>query len=340
MTRERQCAIAVLALLAQLPLARAQTPEEFYHGKTISFLVGAGVGGGYDAYARPLARYMGKYIPGNPKIVVQNLEGGGGLRAANHLFNNAARDGSVIGMVQSGTPFAPLLGMDAAKFDATKFIWIGSMNKEGAVCVVWGASRVKKFDDVFVHELLVGGTGAGSQMETFPLMLRNLFGAKMKLVSGYKGGAEIFLAMERGEVEGRCAATLPAIKGLRPNWLAEGRAHVLVQTSLEADPELPGVPNALDFAKNDEQRQVMDMLFAAQGLDRPVFTPPGVPADRLQALREAFARALRDAEFLAEANASQLVLQYVSGDVVAAIVERVHAMPASVREAARRAIQP
>ena len=330
----------VALLCAPAGDVHAETVEEFYLGRGIAFIVGAGVGGGYDAYARPLARHMGKYIPGQPKIVVQNLEGGGGLRATNYLFNTAARDGSVIGMVQSGTPFAPLLGMDAAKFDATKFNWLGSMNKEGAVCVVWGEARVKKFEDVFTHELLVGGTGAGSQMETFPLMLRNLFGARMKLVSGYKGGTEIFVAMERGEVEGRCAATMPAIRSLRPDWLTRNKARILVQTSLEASPELPGVPNALDFARSQEQKQVMELLFAAQGLDRPLFTPPGVPAERVRVLREAFEQTLRDPEFLAEATAMQLVLQFVSAEEVAAIVARVYALPVAVREAAQRAIQP
>ena len=335
----------IFRALAALPLlggaAAADEVADFYRGKTINFTVSTGVGGGYDIYARPLARHMGKYIPGNPTIVVQNMVGGGGMRAINHLYNIAAKDGSVIGMVHSGLATSPLQGVTSVKFEATKFNWIGSMHKAGTVCLAWHTAPVKTFEDVQKTELVVGSTGAGSGFQINAILLRNMFGAKFRVISGYESGPHLLNAVERQETQGTCGIAMASIAISHPHWLRDKLINLLIQTGLERDPrpELAGVPMAYEMAKTAEQKAVMDIIFANGQMDRPVLAPPGVPPARVAALRAALKATLDDREFKAETEKSRVPIIYVPGEEVQALLDRVYASPPSAVEAVAKVMQ-
>ena len=314
------CGVAALvALLSALP-ARAEGPAEFYKGKNVELYIGYSVGGAYDLYTRVLARHLGKHIPGNPTIVPKNLEGAGSLRLANWLYNVGAKDGTVIGTIGRGTAFDPLLGSRGAQFQADKFTWIGSANNEVSVCVSWKTSGISKFADVFERELIVGGTGQAADTDQFPRILNGVLGTKFKIVSGYPGGNDVTLAMERGEVQGRCGWSWSSVLSTHKRWFDDGSITVLVQMSLNKHAGLPDVPLVMDFAKTDEQKQIFKLIFARQVMGRPYLAPPRVPNDRANALRDAFMRTMEDPEFLGEAEAAQLEINPVSGEQIEKLV--------------------
>ena len=272
----RRSTIAVV-LLSLLPAfsAAAQTPAGFYRGKQIEIDINSSVGGGYDLYARLLARHMGKYIPGTPTIVPKNMVGASGLRLANWLYSAAPRDGTVIGAVSRATAFEPLLGNSAAQYDGTKFNFIGSANDEVSVCVAWYTSGVATFEDALKKDLVVGAAGGiGDDTYQFPALLKNMFGARFKIVGGYPGGNEINLAMERGEVQGRCGIPWSTVKAAQRDWIDEKKANFLLQFSLAKHPDLPNVPLITDFAKTDEQRQILKLIFGRQVMGRPFARRP------------------------------------------------------------------
>ena len=324
------CGVAALvAFLSALP-ARAEGPAEFYKGKNVELYVGYSVGGAYDLYTRVLARHLGKHIPGNPTIVPKNLEGAGSLRLANWLYNVGAKDGTVIGTIGRGTAFDPLLGSRGAQFQAEKFTWIGSANNEVSVCVAWKTSGISKFADVFERELIVGGTGQAADTDQFPRILNGVLGTKFKIVSGYPGGNDVTLAMERGEVQGRCGWSWSSVLSTYKRWFDDGSITVLVQMSLNKHPGLPDVPLVMDFAKTDEQKQIFKLIFARQVMGRPYLAPPRVPNDRANALRDAFMRTMEDPEFLGEAEAAQLEITPVSGEQVEKLVMELYKTPKPV----------
>ena len=313
-------AVAVTVLAAMPAMASAQTPAEFYKGKTVDLMVGYSAGGGYDVYARMIARYIGKHIPGNPTVIVKNLDGAGSLRLANALYNSLPKDGTVFGTVARGAAFDPLLGNKAAQFDASKFSWVGSANDEVSVCVAWNTSGVTKIEDTFEKELVVGGTGPSADTDQFPRIVNGVLGTKMKIVTGYPGGNDVSLAMERGEVQGRCGWSWSSVISTRKDWYDTKKINVLVQMSLQKHPDLPNVPLILDLAKTPEQKQILTLVFARQALGRPYVAPPGVPADRLEALRKAFMDTMKDPEFRAEADKAQLEITPISGEAIQKIV--------------------
>ena len=315
----RGVAAAALAL-ASATIAFAQSPAEFYKGKTVDLMVGYSAGGGYDVYARMIGRYIGKHIPGNPTVVVKNMEGAGSLRLANALYNALPKDGTVFGTVARGAAFDPLLGNKAAQFDASKFSWIGSANDEVSVCVAWHTAGITKIDDLYNKELVVGGTGPSADTDQFPRIVNGVLGTKMKIVTGYPGGNDVSLAMERGEVQGRCGWSWSSVVSTRKDWYDSKKIDVLVQLALEKHPDLPDVPLILDLAKNEEQKKILTLVFARQALGRPYLAPPGVPADRVEALRKAFMDTMNDPEFKAEADKAQLEITPVAGDKVQQIV--------------------
>jgi len=324
------CGVAALvAFLSALP-ARAEGPAEFYKGKNVELYVGYSVGGAYDLYTRVLARHLGKHIPGNPTIVPKNLEGAGSLRLANWLYNVGAKDGTVIGTIGRGTAFDPLLGSRGAQFQADKFTWIGSANNEVSVCVAWKTSGISKFADVFERELIVGGTGQAADTDQFPRILNGVLGTKFKIVTGYPGGNDVTLAMERGEVQGRCGWSWSSVLSTYKRWFDDGSITVLVQMSLNKHAGLPDVPLVMDFAKTDEQKQIFKLIFARQVMGRPYLAPPRVPNDRANALREAFMRTMEDPEFLGEAEAAQLEITPVSGEQVEKLVMELYKTPKPV----------
>jgi tripartite-type tricarboxylate transporter receptor subunit TctC len=319
-------AICALALLLGSH-AHAQSPAEFYKGKNIELDIGYSVGGAYDLYARVLARHLGQHIPGNPTIVPKNMEGAGSLRLANWLYNVAAKDGTVLGTIGRGTAFDPLLGSKGAQFQADKFTWIGSANNEVSVCVAWKTSGITTFEDTFEKELIVGGTGQAADTDQFPRILNGVLGTKFKIVSGYPGGNDVTLAMERGEVKGRCGWSWSSVVATHKRWVEDGSIIVLVQLSLSKHPELPKVPLVMDLAKTDEQRAIFKLIFARQVMGRPFLAPPRVPQDRADVLRNAFMQTMQDPEFLADAEKAQLEINPVNGAAIEKLVKELHEAP-------------
>jgi tripartite-type tricarboxylate transporter receptor subunit TctC len=324
---------AAILTVCSMSHAHAQDPASFYKGKTVDLYVGYSAGGGYDIYARALARHMGRFVPGNPTIVPKNMPGAGSLVLANWLYNVASKDGSAFGMIGRGTAFDPLLGSTKAQFDAAKFNWIGSMNDEVSVCVAWHTSGVAKLEDVTQKELTVGGTGPAADTDQFPKVLNATLRTKFKIIPGYPGGNDIDLAMERGEVMGRCGWSWSSVVATHKAWVDDKKINILVQLSLAKHTDLPNVPLVMDFAKTDEERRIFRLVFARQPMGRPFLAPPGVPADRTATLRKAFMDTMKDAAFLAEAEKIQLEINPVAGDAVQAIVQDVYQTPKSIAAA-------
>ena len=319
--------------------ARADAVSDFYKGKTVTVIVGYSAGGGYDLYARALARHMGRHIPGQPTLVVNNMPGAGSVAAANYIYGVAAKDGTVFGTFSRGVPMEPLIGTANTRYEADKFTWIGSISNELSICAVAGKSPVKTFDDALSKPFTVAGEASGSDPDTYAKLFRNLFGAKLKLVTGYPGGNDMTLAIERGEVDGRCGWSWGSIKATRPEWISgENKINVLLQLALERSPELPDVPTAYEKAADQRQRDVVKLIISRQIVARPFAAPPGIPEDRKQALRNAFDATMKDAEFLKEAKAMALEVEPVGGAQVDKLIAELYAAPKDVIEQARVAI--
>jgi tripartite-type tricarboxylate transporter receptor subunit TctC len=322
--------IVAAALAFAASPASAQTPAEFYKGRNVELDIGYSAGGAYDLYARTIARHLGKHIPGNPTIVPKNIEGAGSLRLANLLYNVAPKDGSTFGTIGRGTGFDPLLGSKGAQFQADKFTWIGSANNEVSVCVAWKGSGINKFEDLFTKELVVGGTGQAADTDQFPAVLNGVLGTKFKIVTGYPGGNDVTLAMERGEVKGRCGWSWSSVLATHKRWVDDKSITILVQLSLQKHPDLPDVPLIMDYAKTEDQQRMFRLVFARQVMGRPFVAPPGVPKDRADALRKAFLETLKDPEFVAETKRADLEINPVSGEDVEKLVQELYATPKSL----------
>jgi len=318
--------------------AAADPVADFYKDKQISWILSADAGGGYSTYAHAFAPFFSEHIPGKPKIIVQNMPGAGGIRAMNYLMSVAPKDGTTIGLVHSSVPFAPLYGLEGANFDPRKMNWIGSINTASGICVAWHDSGIRTWDDLMKKSYVVGTSGAGSQMETLPAMLNKLFGTKIKIISGYKGGNEVFLAMERGEVMGRCGGLIASMSSTRPDWLPQKKVNIPIQFALERSSKFPEVPAIAEFAKDQRTKQILALIFSPQAMDRPVLMPPGVPQDRLMALREAFKKTMDDPRFQEEAQKQKLEIEYVSGEKVAKIVQNAFSFPPDIIKAANEAM--
>jgi tripartite-type tricarboxylate transporter receptor subunit TctC len=328
-----------LSLVLATAAARADSVADFYRGKTVEVYVGYSTGGGYDIYARTLARHMGRFIPGNPTLVPKNMEGAGSLRLANWLANAAPRDGSAFGTIGRGTAFDPVLGQPGAQFTAGDFSWLGSMNNEVSICASWGTSGIARFEDVLSKELLVGAVSQNDDTGQFAKVINTVFGAKLKIVAGYPGGNDVVLAMERGEVQGRCGWSWSSVVAARPTWWKEKKINVLVQLALAKHPDLPDVPLVTDLAKTDAQRQMLRLIFARQVMGRPFVAPPGVPKERLAALRKAFMDTMADKDFMADSEKARLEIAPVPGDKVEALVKETYATPPEVAKQAAAALQ-
>ncbi|MGE5537089.1 MAG: Bug family tripartite tricarboxylate transporter substrate binding protein [Gemmatimonas sp.] len=333
----KRCAAAVVAWTAMTAAAMAQAGggAGYYKDKQIRVIISTGVAGGYAAYANLLTRYMGAHLPGNPTFIVQSMPGGGGLRATNFVWAQGAKDGTMVAMIHSTAPLAPLYGAKAALYDPRKFVWLGSMNSAKGLCVSWHTSPVKTWQDLLDRQFIVGSSGAGSQMEVLPTMLNKFLGTKIKIVSGYKNGTDIFLAMERGEVEGRCGGLLTVMQLTHPDWLPEHKVTVPIQFAAERSPAFPDSPSVMEFVKDERARQVFELAFATQDMDRPVLAPPGLPDARATELRAAFDATMNDPAFRQEADQQHLEINAVSGADVARIIERAYALPADVIDTAR-----
>ena len=302
---------------------------EFYKGKQIAVIVGASNGGGYDYLARLMARHLGKHIPGQPQLVVKNVPAANSLVAANDLYNRLPQDGTTIGLLIRNMLLAPITNPGGVRFSLEKFNWLGSLASETAVSVAWQTAPVKSFDDLLQKQLIVGGM-TGVDPETTPRIYNALLGTKFKIVNGYKGTFDISLAMERGEVEGIGDWSWASLISTKREWVKNRQVNVLLQGALAKDPDLGGIPFALDYAKSDFDRQVLTLYLSQKEAARPVVAPPGVPADRLKALRDAFMKMSRDPEFLADAEKSQLLVNPSSGAAVQRIASMIAAAPNDV----------
>jgi len=335
---------SLVLLCAALVASRAALSQDvagFYAGKQLSLYIGYTPGGGYDTYARVLARHIGKHIPGNPTIVPQNMPGAGSLTLANFLYNIAPKDGTVFGTFGRGIAMEPLLGGAGTRFDATKYSWIGSLNSEVSICASWHTSTIKSVDDMRTRQLIVGGTGSGADNETLPIALSNLLGLNIRLISGYPGGNDVLLAMERGEVDGRCGWSWATVLAVRQDWIEEHKINVLLQLALTKHPDLPDVPLVMDLARNEDERMAMELIFARQVMGRPYAAPPGIPAERRDALRRALDATVRDPEFLADAMRIDLELNPVTGEEIEALLNRMYsASPNAVRLASEAIRKP
>ena len=319
------CAYAIAAIALVSPSSgHAQSVADFYKGKNVDLYIGYSSGGGYDIYARVLSRHIGKHIPGNPNVVVKNMPGAGSLVLANWLYNVGPKDGLAFGTIGRGTGFDPLLGAPNAKFEAAKFNWIGSMNDEVSVCGAWHTTGITKLEELTQKELFVGGTGPAADTDQFPKILNGVLGTKFKIVPGYPGGNDVNLAMERGEVQGRCGWSWSSVIATHKKWYDDKLFRVLVQLSLSKHPDLPDVPLVMDFAKTDEQQRIFRLVFARQVMGRPFLAAPGVPEDRVAALRKAFMETMKDPAFIAEADKAKLEINPVSGEDVQKLVIDVH----------------
>ncbi|HUI96479.1 MAG TPA: hypothetical protein VLX44_12050 [Xanthobacteraceae bacterium] len=329
-----RAAPALAILLATTAAGYADPVADFYRGRTVEVYVGYSTGGGYDIYARMLARHMGEFIPGNPTLVPKNMEGAGSLRLANWLANAAPRDGSVFGTIGRGTSFDPVLGQPGAQFTASDFSWLGSMNQEVSICASWFDSGIATFDDLKSKELLVGAVSNNDDTGQFARVMNAVLGTKMKIVAGYPGGNDVVLAMERGEVKGRCGWSWSSVVAARPSWVRDKKINVLVQLALAKHPDLPDVPLVTDLAGSAEQRQILRMIFARQVMGRPFLAPPGVPADRVAALRKAFMETMADKDFLADSAKAKLEINPVPGEQVEALVKEIDATPPDIAKQA------
>jgi tripartite-type tricarboxylate transporter receptor subunit TctC len=323
---------------ASIAAGRCDTVADFYRGRSISLVIGFGAGGGYDAYARLLARHIGHHIPGNPSLVAQNMQGAGGLKATQFLYDVAPRDGTVIGTVARGQPLAPLL-LGNTSFDATRFTWIGSVTDEASLCLSWFTSKARTWRDLMTAETLFAGEGQGADPDMFATALNRVFGARIKLITGFHSTREMTLAMQRGEVEGICGVSATTLLGQYADWIAGKQVNLLAQMALRKDDRFPDVPLVTELAQSDEQRQVIRLIVAGQAIARPFFGPPGIPEDRKQALRAAFDRTMQDPEFRAEAQRAKMDVNPMQGAEMESFLRELYAMPKDLVDKAALAIR-
>ncbi len=330
---------AALGLMAATGPAGADPVSDFYSRKTITLIAGFPPGGGYDTYVRVLARHLGRFIPGHPSIVPGNMPGAGSMNAANHLYNDEPKDGTVLGEFASSAVMEPLLGNKAARFDPVKFGWLGSMSQDVAYCGVWQTpGAAASFDDMLHKETLFGGGAPAAITYQHPLILKNVLGAKIRLIPGYAGTRDIDLAMHRGEVNGECGFYASSIKAQFLDDVKSGRMKLVIQMGPRKSAEFGDIPSVYDYARTDADRAVLDVHFKQLVLGRPIAAPPGIPADRLAALRAAFVATMKDQGFLAEAGKVGLDISPATADDVQQLLRRFAAFPPAVFAKARQAI--
>ena len=332
--------LAAASLIAATGLTGAASAQSETFDKPITIYVAGTAGGGIDLLARALARHMGKYLQGAPNIVVQDMPGAGGIRAAHFLAESAPRDGTAIGTFAGGPVIEPLIGARNPGYDMSKFTWVGAVSKDVGVCLSYGTTPFKTIEDLRDKQMIVAGTGAGSDSDTYPIILNEVLKTKIKLITGYLGTKETIMAIETGEAHGRCSVAYSALKMARPDWLRDKKINVIMQFGLEKSSELPDVPLVLDFVKNPEDRQLMELLMGTMAVARPFMAPPGVPEVRATALRRAFDKTMKDEGFLAEAKQLQLDVEPTAGEEAQKIVQAMYATPKAVVERAKKLLSP
>lgn len=310
--------------------------DDFYDGKVVTIVVGFTPGGTYDQIARFYARQLPRFLPGKPTVVVQNMPGAGSMVAASHLFNNAARDGTVLGIVTGGTVWEAILGNPQVRYDPRQFNWIAGMSRDDITCLVWHTSPIMTIEDVISREVVVGATGPGSRTMSFPKALNDLIDTKFKVVSGYPGGNEITMALEKGEVEGYCGWALGSLKQRAPEWYADGKVRFLVQFATKRDADLQQVPLATELPKTEAGVRIMEFLTSDATLAWTLLAPPGLPPDRVTLLRSAFDAMLHDPTAIADAEHENLEVGPVSGAELQALVEHLSETPRDTVDAIKK----
>jgi tripartite-type tricarboxylate transporter receptor subunit TctC len=305
-------------------LAAAQAPS--LAGKNVTMIIGFGPGGGYDLWGRVMARHIGKHLPGNPTVVPQNMPGGGSFNAANHIYTIAPKDGTVLGIIARDAALGPLTGAAGARFDPLKITWVGTPTMETNVCIATQKAKVKTYKELLESELIIGNTGVGTGTYSYPKALNGMLGTKFKLISGFPSSTDVFLAMERNEVDGICES-LDSVIGKRPDWIESKKVNVLFQGGVEPNPTLKGVPFIVDLARNAEEKQSIEFLYAGQGIGRPFVAPPDLPADRLKMLRDAFNATMKDPDFIADVKKQKLDLEPEDGEHLEALIRKIYATP-------------
>lgn len=325
----RQLLAVLVGLVGSFAVAPAWADpvEEFYKGKTVSLIISQPAGGDYDTRARIVARYLPRFVPGQPSMIAQNMPGGGGLRAANYLANIAAKDGTVVAALDQQIALSQAFRQQGVEYDVTRFSFIGNTSSSPIVLVSWHTSPVKSFKDALTSELIIGGTGASSASVVMPRMLNVLLGTKFKIVSGYPGGNEIYLAMEKGEIAGRATQNWSGWKSQKSDWIRDRKINLLAQTGSKPHPELPDVPLLADFAKSDDDRRILEIYLAPVEVARPILFGPDVPAERVAAFRKAFDAMVADTGFKAEADKLKIEIEATGGAEVQKTIERILKSP-------------
>jgi tripartite-type tricarboxylate transporter receptor subunit TctC len=327
-------AISFAGIVGLCTQTSAQTVEQFYKGKSIDFVIGYPPGGSNDVYGRAIARHLGKHIPGNPNVIPKNTPGAGSFLAVNQIYNVSPKDGSVIGIGAPTIALDEKLGSQGVRFKTAELNWIGRVDSLINMIFMWKTSRIKTFADAQKQESTLSGTGAGSTVSIYPTVMNNVFGTKFKLIMGYRGSNEAMLAVERGEVEGH-STSWTALKVAHPDWMRDKNVAILVQFSIKRHAELPDVPTAVDLARNDEERQILSAIMAAAEVGTAFFTAPGIPTDRLAALRRAFDATMKDPDFLDDAQKTKLTVSPVAGEDLQKLVVNVSNLSPGLLEKVR-----
>jgi tripartite-type tricarboxylate transporter receptor subunit TctC len=331
--------LAALGFLLLGSAAQAATVEEFYRGSTLRIITSAGPASGYTLWAHFIAQYLPKHIPGNPQIIVQSMGGAGGIIAMNHVYNQAAKDGREIGAVGREVAVLSLMGHEGARYDSLKFNWLGSPTSESNICIARSDSPIRTVDDLFRQEFLVGTDGVGSGMHIFPVALNSLLGMKFRPIDGYADTGVVLLAVDRGEVYGSCqsAETLMQARG---EAIRSGKLRVVLQAGLHPNPDFPDAPFVFDLAKNEEQRQALRFLYASLTFGRPYLAPPGVPPERVAALRQAFSDTFKDPDFLRAAKTQGYQVDPISGEEMAGMMQELSRTPKPIIDQIARLFEP
>jgi tripartite-type tricarboxylate transporter receptor subunit TctC len=295
-------------------------------GKNVQMLIGFGPGGGYDLWGRVVARHIGKHLPGNPTVVPQNMPGAGSFVAANNIYNLAPKDGSVMGLIARDAALGPITGATGARFDPTRITWLGTPTTETNVCIATSTAKVQTLKDLYAKELIVGDTGVGTGTHSYPKALNALLGMKFKIIAGFPSSSDVFLAMERGEVDGICES-LDSVSGKRPDWIPNKKVTILFQGGAVPNPRLKDVPFVPELARNPDDRLAIEFLYAGQGIGRPFVAPPDLPADRAKMVRDAFRDTMKDPEFIEDARRNMLDVEPEDGEHLTALIQKVYATP-------------
>jgi len=334
------CVLAMSLSGLSIVAAAADPVADFYKGKTISMVISSGAGGGYDTLARTVARHIGKHVPGNPNLVPRNMPGAGGIVASKHMYTQAARDGTVMGTVMNNAPLEPLFGTKEADYDATKLNWIGTPSLETGLLIVWHTSKFKTIDDARQHEMTAGASGVNSAPAFYSRLLNELLGTKIKVIAGYPGQNEAYIAIERGELDTYGTTFWSSLTSTKQNWIKGNLIRILVQYGPVKEPELADVPYGPDLVKNEEDRLLFEAAYGPLTLGRPFLMPPEIPADRLAAVRKAFMDMIKDPDFRSEAEKLGLQIDNPrSGEQLQADVERLYRTPPHIVERLRRIAQ-